>query len=175
MLNELFNNRQSCRSFDSSKTVSKEDLIKLGEAGALAPSACNAQPWKFDLCVGEIASRVIKQCQPLGKNLFASDASAVVVVSEGNYNASALAGSKVMKQDYRSNDIGLATSQIILMAEELGLSTCILGWFNEKNLKDLLNIKSHIRHVIVVGYKKQDDQIRPKIRKDFSDVITFHE
>ena len=38
--------RRSCRSYQD-KTVPREYLVKIAEAGRLTPSACNAQPWKF--------------------------------------------------------------------------------------------------------------------------------
>ena len=38
--------RESCRSYQD-KPVSRELLTKMVEAGRLAPSGCNAQPWKF--------------------------------------------------------------------------------------------------------------------------------
>ena len=39
--------RRSCRAFDPSKAVSRDDLLKIVEAGRLSPSGCNSQPWKF--------------------------------------------------------------------------------------------------------------------------------
>lgn len=38
--------RESCRSYQD-KPVARELLTKIVEAGRLAPSGCNAQPWKF--------------------------------------------------------------------------------------------------------------------------------
>ena len=43
---EMLKKRESCRAF-ADRPVSKEDLMKLVEAGRLSPSGCNAQPWKF--------------------------------------------------------------------------------------------------------------------------------
>ena len=44
---EMMRNRKSCRSYDPDKAVSRDDLIKIVEAGRLSPSGCNSQPWKF--------------------------------------------------------------------------------------------------------------------------------
>ena len=44
---EIMKKRRSCRSFDPEKSVSREDLLKIVEAGRLSPSGCNSQPWKF--------------------------------------------------------------------------------------------------------------------------------
>ena len=44
---DIMKQRRSCRAFDPEKTVSREELLKIVEAGRLSPSACNSQPWKF--------------------------------------------------------------------------------------------------------------------------------
>lgn len=43
---ELCKQRESCRSY-TDEQVSDEALRTIVEAGRLAPSACNSQPWKF--------------------------------------------------------------------------------------------------------------------------------
>ena len=43
---EMLEKRESCRAF-SSRPVTRDDLMKLVEAGRLSPSGCNAQPWRF--------------------------------------------------------------------------------------------------------------------------------
>ena len=39
--------RQSDRAYDMTRSVEPEKLAQILEAARLAPSACNAQPWKF--------------------------------------------------------------------------------------------------------------------------------
>ena len=70
----------------------------------------------------------------------------------------------------------LHANNICLMAEELELGTCILGWFNEKNLKNLLNINKNKRGrlVIAIGYPA-DKTVRKKVRKDLNDIYTIYE
>ena len=55
---EIANARQSCRSYDESRPVEQEKLNAILEAGRLAPSACNGQPYKFTVCCGEAAKAV---------------------------------------------------------------------------------------------------------------------
>ncbi|MCF0229934.1 MAG: nitroreductase family protein, partial [Parasporobacterium sp.] len=43
---EMLLKRESCRDFHK-KPVSRDDLVKIVEAGRLSPSGCNSQPWKF--------------------------------------------------------------------------------------------------------------------------------
>ena len=70
-------------------------------------------------------------------------------------------------------DIGISAANFVLQAEDLGLSTCIIGWFNEKDLKSLLAIKDadRIRLVIAVGYKDEADKFRTKKRKPQDEVL----
>ena len=44
---QLVLSRQSDRAYDKERPVETEKLERILEAGRLAPSACNAQPWKF--------------------------------------------------------------------------------------------------------------------------------
>ena len=37
-------------------------------------------------------------------------------------------------------DIGIAAEHFCLQAAEEGLGTCMLGWFNEKSVKKLINV-----------------------------------
>ena len=80
------------------------------------------------------------------------------------------------QQDYRSVDLGIATEHLCLAATQQNLGTCILGWFNEKELKKLLNINKlkRIRLVVAIGYS-ESDVVRKKIRKNIDEIVTFIE
>lgn len=172
--NELIKTRQSCRNFEGEKRVSKEDITVILESASLAPSACNAQPYHFYVAdKAEDANEIAKLTQSMGMNKFTSEVPVFVVVCEGAYNKTALVGSKVKDQDYRSVDIGLAVSQMCLCATTLGLSTCILGWFDEKKVQQKLDTKARVRLIIALGYAKAGDKIREKSRKNMSDIVTY--
>lgn len=170
---ELLLKRQSCRNYDDSRPVSEAHIRACAEAMRLAPSACNSQPYEITVCQGELAAQVAKCTQGMGMNAFASKASCFFVVSEGDYNVTARAGSKVKDQDYRSVDIGIAVAQMTLQAADLGLGTCILGWFDEKKLMRLLGLKGRVRIVIALGHPAEGDPIRPKVRKDLDTLVKF--
>ncbi len=44
---ELIRNRESIRDYDQAKPVDEATFNKILEAGRLAPSAANRQPWRF--------------------------------------------------------------------------------------------------------------------------------
>ena len=49
-------------------------------------------------------------------------------------------------------------------AQELG--TCILGWFDDGEIRKLCGLDGAVRLVITLGYAKDDDKLRTKKRKD---------
>ncbi len=169
----LIAKRQSCRSYDPSRSVSETDLRKCLEAARMAPSACNSQPYHFTVASGTLAEAVGALTRSMGMNGFTKDVHTFIVISEDAYNRTAAAGSKLKDQDYRSVDIGLTTAYLTAQATELGLSTCILGWFDEKKLCALLGLSNRVRLVIAIGYAKADDPIRTKKRKELDELVSW--
>jgi len=170
---ELASKRQSCRNY-TDKPVEKDKLMKCINAAFLAPSAYNGQLWHYTLVINrETASKLAKTLQSGGMNKFTDKTPAFAVITQKASNASATIGGKLKHQDYSSMDIGISTAHFVLQAEDLGLSTCIIGWFNEKDLKSLLSIKEtdRIRLVIAVGYKDESDKFRTKRRKPEDEVL----
>ncbi len=166
-------NRQSCRSYDPTKAVEKEKIDAVIETARLAPSACNAQPYRITVCTDNAAKEVAKATQGMGMNKFATQAPVMIVLSEGNYNSTAAAGSKIKKNDYRSIDIGILTAYITAQATSLGLSTCILGWLDDKQIRKICSLDSPVRLVIALGYANEDDKLREKKRKQIDEFVNY--
>ena len=173
---EIANARQSCRSYDESRPVEQEKLDAVLEAARLAPSACNGQPWHITVCKGEITKEVALLTRGLGgMNKFAVQAPTMIVLSEMPYVKSAALGAKVKNNDYRSMDIGIACAYLTAEATAQGLSTCILGWFDDEKVRKLCDIEHPIRLIITLGYAKEDDPLRKKVRKNINDLVTYKE
>ncbi len=167
----LYRHRQSCRAFDEREVP--EALIKsICELALLAPSACNAQPWKLIALFGETRARAVKCVQELGMNRFASDAGALVAVCSAGGNFTAKLGSRLKDTDFTANDLGILTAHLVLAADAAGLGSCILGWRNEKKLRALLGLdeKTRIPVVVALGYAREDCPIRPKKRKPYDET-----
>ena len=168
---EIALNRQSCRAYDESREVEQEKLSAVLASACLAPSACNGQPYHLTVCRGETAKGVAKACMGMGMNKFASQAPILIVISEMPYIKSAALGAKFKGNDYRSIDIGIVSAYITAEATAQGLSTCILGWFDDKKIRGLCCIENPVRLVITLGYAAPDDKLRPKKRKDLSELV----
>lgn len=178
LFSELIQKRESCRAYKDTP-VEREKLSALIEAGRIAPSACNSQPWHFVVVdepsvVQEVGKSLQDKIMPINK--FASSCPSFIVIVEGNANISSKLGGKYKDQDFAEIDIGIAATHICLQATELGLGTCIVGWFDEKRLKEVLKIPSskRVRLVLAVGYPNYD-KLRTKIRKPVEDIMSFNE
>ena len=167
---EIANARQSCRSYNPNREVEKEKLDKILETARVAPSACNGQPYFITVCKGEAARKVAKATQGMGMNKFASEAPVLLVISEMPYVASAALGAKVKKNDYRSIDIGILAAYITAEATAQGLGTCILGWLNDSDIREICGINGAVRLVITVGYADENDKLRIKKRKNVDEL-----
>ena len=175
---ELVKNRQSTRAFDKTRSIDRDVVNRILETGRLAPSACNAQPWHFIVVddpmlkdkVADAASAKL-----LGMNHFTKQAPVHIIIVEEKANLSSTLGATIKDKHFSFLDIGIATAQICLAAEEEGLGTCILGWFNESKMKKLLNIPDNRRVVldILLGYSAQP--LRNKKRKSIEEVISYNE
>ena len=169
---EIAQNRQSCRSYDKSRPVEQEKLEAILRAVQLAPSACNGQPYHLTVCWGETAHAVAAACTGMGLNKFAVQAPILIVISEMPYVKSAALGANVKGNDYRSIDIGIAAAYLTAEATAQGLATCILGWLDDAKIRALCDLDHPVRLVITLGYAKEDDKLRPKKRKDLSELVS---
>ena len=172
---EIAEIRQSCRSYDEARPVEEEKLTAILEAARLAPSACNGQPYHFTVCRGQSAKEVAAATMGMGMNKFAPQAPVCIVVSEEPYVKSAAVGARLKKNDYRSIDIGIAVAYLTAEAAAQGLSTCILGWLDDEKIRSICGLTRPVRLVITLGYAKEGDKLRPKKRKDLTELVSYKE
>lgn len=167
--------RQSCRNYDSEKAVENEKLEKVIKTALLSPSAVNSQPWHFTVVNSKDKSKEIaKAVQRAGLNKFTSSCPAFIIINEEKSNILSKIGGKVVGQKYALTDIGIATAHIILAAQDIGLSTCIMGMFDEDEVKKICDIRKNkrVRLIIAIGYAK-NDEIRIKKRKLEDETVTY--
>ena len=170
---EIAQNRQSCRSYDEARPVEREKLDAILEAVRLAPSACNGQPYHLTVCQGETAKQAALAARGMaGLNKFATQAPVVIIISEGPYVKTAALGAKMKNNDYRSIDIGIAAAYLTAEATAQGLGSCILGWLDDEKLRKITQLDRPARLLVTLGYPKEGDVLRPKIRKDAAQLIS---
>jgi nitroreductase len=178
---EMLLKRESCRAYDPDRPVSREDLIKIVEAGRLSPSGCNAQPWKF-IVVDEPEAKE-KLCDALVLDTgasavaFRSQVPAYIIIVEQPANTMpAVKEHYGTPQRFAAGDIGMAAMNMSYQAMELGISTCFLGLNEQHKMEENFGIPAgqDVRLVMAVGYPPKQDPPRKKIRKPFEEVCSFN-
>jgi len=175
---ELIKLRQSVRRYQN-KPVEREKNEKLIEAVHLAPSACNSQPWKLIIVdEPELKNQVAKATfnKAISFNKFATEAPVIAVLVMEKAKLIAQIGGGIKNKEYPQYDIGIAAAHFCLQSAELGLGTCMIGWFDEKKIQQLLNIpgKRKIGLLITLGYPPEDYSLRKKIRKPTDEICGFN-
>ncbi len=172
----LIISRQSDRKY-SDIPIEKEKLGRIIEAGRMAPSACNAQPWKFVVVTEpELLAEVAQAASAklLGMNGFVGQAQAIIVVIREKPNLSSKVGATIKNKDYSLIDIGIATENICLQSKAEGIGSCIIGWFDEREIRRLLSIPKakRVELLITLGYSLTDQ--REKRRKPSEEVVSYN-
>ena len=165
MILDIIKKRQSVRSY-LDREIPEELLNKVLEAGRLAPSATNRQPWKFIVVKDK---ELKKQLVPACKNQrFVGEASVVIVgcATDPSY--------KMGNGDYSySVDLAIALDHISLQATDLGLGTCWIGAFYQDKVKEALDIPEDLNVVALMplGYPKELGTKRG--RKDLFEIVCY--
>lgn len=172
-LHELILQRQSVRKY---KPLPVDDsmVAECLEAARLAPSACNSQPWKF-VVVNDpgLVAQVGDAAVGMGMNKFAREVPVIVAVVLEKMNLTARIGSVIKDKEYSLLDVGIAVDHFCLQAAELGLGTCIMGWFDEKRVKKLLGIGNRrVPLLITLGFP--DCALREKVRKPLEEMSSWN-
>ncbi|MBN1158778.1 MAG: nitroreductase family protein [Bacteroidales bacterium] len=170
---DMVKTRESVRNYKA-EPVPEELVRKCLEAARLAPSACNAQPWKFIVVDDPELKNAIADAahdRVLSMNHFTKQAPVLVVVIRENANLSSNIGQVIKNKEYPLIDIGIAIAHFCLQAVEFGLGTCILGWFKENKIKKLLSIpkSKRVELIITLGYPATT-AVRAKKRKDPGEI-----
>ena len=175
---ELVKLRQSDRKYIS-RPVEREKLERCLEAARLAPSASNGQPWKFIVVDDkELVQKVARETYgPLMSfNKFVPQVPVIVAIVLEKMKNITQVGAYLKDKEYALFDIGISAEHFCLQAAEEGLGTCMLGWFNEKSIKELLGVPrgKRLSLLITVGYTPEEYRTRKKKRKQWDEVVSFN-
>ena len=149
---ETILSRRSIRRFQQ-KPINTELLRKFVNAARVAPSAANLQPLEFfivtekDMC-SKIFETIgwagyIKPTWKPGKN---ERPTAYIVILV-----------KDITNKYYLRDVGLASENIVLAAEEEHIGSCILCKIEKDKIQEMLKIPDtlHVDSLIALGYKAE--------------------
>jgi nitroreductase len=175
---DLVKKRDSVRKY-SSKPVARELIEQCLEAARLAPSACNSQPWSFIVVDDEETKNEIVKKSMSGiysSNKFVMTAPVIIAAITEHSTYIARMGGMLRNVKYNLIDIGIACEHLVLQAEELGLGTCWLGWFDEKAVKKVLDLpkSTKVDVMICLGYQDEDLPAKKRIRKSLEKMRRYY-
>ncbi|WP_188398056.1 nitroreductase family protein [Sporomusa sp. GT1] len=153
----------SIRNFKSEQ-IPDATLTRILEAGNMAPSAGNLQPWYFyvvqDVSVKEkIAAAAFDQEQ-------INEAPTVIVIAADPARSNELYGERGA-QLYCIQDTAAAAQNILLGAEGLGVAACWVGAFNETKVEEAIKAPPRLRAVAIIclGYSnEQPKEYKERLR-----------
>ncbi len=181
--------RRAVRKFKD-KAVTKEIIEQLLDAGRMAPSAINRQPWKFyivtkkediKLFSKEIGTAALKSIPQMGiKNIVKAAASSITHLSHGIDFLKApdpvFHGAPVVifitaekDNEWAGLDIGMCTQNIMLAAKSLGLDSCPVGFgkfIMQAKSYSKLNIpaKEQVLLAVIIGYRDESPEVHERKR-----------
>lgn len=164
---DAIKSRYSVRSYKN-KQIEEDKLLRVLEAGQLAPSARNLQEWRFVVVQDK---EKIQRLMAAAKNQrFVGEAPVVIAAcAETNYYLMSCG------QFAYPIDVAIAVDHMTLAAVEEGLGTCWIGSFFEEQVRDILNIPKRIRVVQLLTLGYPDDSIGLKKRKPLNETVMYDE
>jgi nitroreductase len=165
----LITGRESARSFDPSRPVDRQVLERILDAGRLAPSAANHQPWRFLVVSSREALARVRAAYP--KTWF-QEAPHVLVVTGRT-------GDAWTRQDGWNSietDLAVAMDHMVLAAENEGVGACWIAAFDLAVLRSALGLVSDekVYAICPLGYPKPGFSKKgQKQRKALNDVVRY--
>lgn len=175
---KVIRERRSVRKFDT-RPVERDKIITCIEAARIAPSADHTQPWRF-IILDDPAMK-----EKFGREVFsgayrftrwAVEAPVIVVILADLHFLVHRVAKAVQRIPYYLLDIGIAGEHFVLQAQELGLGTCWIGWFNVKKAGKFLKIPRGVRvcELMAVGYPSPGWKPSHKKRKPLEEIVFFN-
>jgi nitroreductase len=167
--------RRSVRKYKD-KNVEDEKIIQILESARLAPSGSNTQPWHFIIVKSDSARQTLAAASHSQKWMVTAPVFIVCVADiscrlDEKVTLDENSPQEELKQIIR--DTSISTGYMLLEADNLGLSTCWIGWFKQTEIKSILKIPDdkYVVGIILVGYADETPKARP--RKKLEDIIHY--
>ena len=158
MLKDLIRANRSCRGYDESRKITREELLELVDCARLTPSSTNIQPLRYYLAwekeeVSRIQkltnwARALPQMQLPHPGMCPTGF--IIICQDLNLGASIPRYQK---------DVGIVAQTMLLAAAEKGLGGCMIGNYNADSVKKELNLADNLAPVLIVAFGKPAEKI----------------
>jgi nitroreductase len=155
-------NRRSIRKFKN-KAVSDEIINNILEAGRLAPTATNQQPWYFVVARNQQEKEAFSFG---GFNKFVNDADFIIL---GVYKKS-----EVIIEKLSIMDVTIALQNMVITAKVQGVGSCWMGAFDENKLRSILNLPDECMPVGAVAFGLPNEQPKQPSKKQLNEIVHFN-
>ena len=165
---DLAKSRYSVRKYED-REVEAEKLAAILEAGRVAPTAANQQPCIFLVLNNEESiEKLCKACRPHGAPL------AIVVCAE----KTTAWVRPFDKANMGEIDSTIATDHMMLCAQDLGLSSCWITYFDPKIVRKEFNIPDNVVpvNILAIGYgadELQSPDRHTQTRKPLDSMVKY--
>jgi nitroreductase len=170
-------NRWSPRAYDVNHTASQHELLSILEAGRWAPSANNAQPWRFSIATrgSELFDQIIGAFTGFNQS-WAPNASALLVISVLNQKADGTPYPGALL------DAGLAAQNMMIQTEELGLAAHPIGGMVHDEMRKVLDLADNLDPIMAMTIGKRADasvlegaayerEVAPRVRLELDEIV----
>lgn len=196
MMNNSIYNRKSIRKY-LDKQIPKELIEQIIDAGRMAPSAKNRQPWQYIVLGGESKTEFLEY---MWKGILREENEKALLINSKNGLVDAKNTWNIMKQApilivvlnnnaktpfdvvdvdgrfveiFDTLSIGASIENMLLKATEIGLGTLWVAntCYAYKELTEYLKTKQQLVGAIVLGYADENPMPRP--RKSMEDIVEY--
>lgn len=162
--NQLINKRFSVRKYKDTP-VENEKLLQVLEAGRLAPSAVNNQPWHF-IVIRDPGN--LKKTKSIYHREWTREAPVIIIICADHSQSWKRESDG---KDSSDIDAAIAVDHMTLQAAELGLGTCWVCNFDTRACANLFKLPENIEPVVMLPLGYPDVPVKPKERKSLEEIV----
>lgn len=164
---ELAAERYSVRSFDSTP-VDQSIIDKIIHAGQIAPTAVNSQPQMVYVVKSEDVMARLNEVSPC---IYGAPQCFVFCYNDENVAGRGASG------NYGDIDVTIVLTHMMLEAQNLGVGTCIVGYYDPEKLVEALQLPENIHPVLLMPFGYPSEMSEPSSNhssyRDLSETVKY--
>lgn len=173
----LIEKRRTVRKYSPDTNVTKEQIQELVKAAQEAPSWKNTETGRYYCVLSEdMKQKLRKECLAYANNDAKTEHAALIITTFVHNHAGFQTDGtpdNELGNGWGCYDLGLQNENLILKAEELGLSTLIMGLRDADKIREMLSIPEEETIVAVIAVGKADEEPKRPRRKELEEVLKF--